>query len=983
MPGRVSSPHLIGRAAELVRLDELFTAADENAQAGVYLLGGEAGVGKSRLVGEYVARTEQRGGTALIGGCLELVDRALPYAPVVEALRQLVRRLDPAELDNVIGPARRELAHLLPELDRDGQGGDDDELSQRRLFEHVLGVLERLGEQSTAVFVIEDLHWADRSTLDLLVFLARNLRDVRTVIVATYRSDELHRRHPLRPVLAELDRSGRVERHELARLSRGELAELVTAIRGVEADAELVDEILARSEGNAFFAEELLAAGAAGGALPPTLRDLLLARIDALSDGARVILQVAAVIGARVPHSFLEAVVSSEGKCLDHEALRESVEQHVLVADDAGYRFRHALVQEAVYDDLLPGERAEMHERVATVLSTRPELLEARTADVEAELACHWYSAHDLPNALRAAVRAAEGARQMYAFPEALAHLERALELWERVPDASELVEASFVEIVRRTASAAELSGRTDRALALAERALAAIDPHDDPVTAALVHERIARYMWMNRRPFDDVIAHNEAAARLVPEQPPSRERALVEAAFGQALMVHDRNEEALGWCDAAITTARTVGDRVVEGHARNTRGSALAHQGALEDGLAELYLSLDIARDNGSWPDVSRAYVNISGALEGANRFEEALAVAQAGLTEVEMHGLSQCDSVFLRTHLAEALFELGRWDEVDDELRDISQMDAIGIDALHRDDAWFRLLLHRGDIAGAQAVFTRMADYVTSGGARQLSPYFEGSLAIARGDVAVAVALLEKWRAEFDDRDCSLLEEPDWFISEVLTATVDAGAGRPETIAQAEALVIALDETLPTDPRLDAVRPHRPALRAQARAELARARGEHDPAAWAEVAEMWDACDRPPHVAYARWREGEAALRAGLGAEAATEPLRAAFALADAMGARPIRQAVLDLAARGRVDLGVDPDATRDRAAASSGLTAREIEVIGLVARGRTNRQIADELFISVKTASVHVSNILMKLDAQNRVEAAARARDLGLVA
>ena len=374
---------------------------------------------------------------------------------------------------------------------------------------------------------------------------------------------------------------------------------------------------------------------------------------------------------------------------------------------------------------------------------------------------------------------------------------------------------------------------------------------------------------------------------------------------------------------------------------------------------------------------------MNISGALEMANRFEEALAVAQAGMSEMEVHGLSQCDSVFLRTHLADALFELGRWDEVEEQLREVAHMDAVGIDAMHRDDGWFRLLLHRGDVPGAEAVFTRMADYAFSAGARQLSPYFEGSLAIAKGDVAGSVTLLEKWRSEFDDRDCSLLEEPDWFISEVLTAVVDAGAGTPDAIAQAEALVVALDETLPPDPRLDAVRPHRPALRAQARAELARARGEHDPEVWAGVAKEWEACNRPPHVAYARWRQGEAALRAGLGAEAATAPLRVAFELADAIGIRPIRTAVLDLAARGRVDLGVDPDATRDRAAASSGLTAREIEVIGLVARGRTNRQIADELFISVKTASVHVSNILMKLDAQNRVEAAARARDLGLVA
>ena len=1013
VPGRVSSPRLIGRGDELARLDALFTAADEDAQPGLYVVGGEAGVGKSRLVAEFVDRADRRGGIALVGGCLELVDRALPYAPIVEALRQLVRRLEPGELHAVIGPARRELAHLLPELDAadpanggERQAADDresdghrdrgrpDEHAQQRLFEHVLGVLERLGEQSTAVLVIEDLHWADRSTLDLLVFLARNLRDIRVIVVATYRSDELHRRHPLRPVLAELDRSGRVDHHLLARLSRDEVAELVTAIRGTAPDDTFTDEILSRSEGNAFFAEELLAADSVDGVLPPTLRDLLLARIDALSNVARDVLRVAAVIGNRVPHTFLAAVradqwqqrgeLSAEHPAdFDREAIRECVENHVLVADEIGYRFRHALVQEAVYDDLLPGERADMHARVARVLDREPALLEVQTADIDAELACHWYSAHELPSALRASVRAATGAQQMYAFPEALAHLERALELWDRVPDAATLADALYVAIVRRAAHVAELAGRADRALALAERALESVDAADDPTTAALIHERIARYMWMNRRAFDDIIVHNEAAADLVPATPPTRERALIEAAFAQQLMVHDRTDDALVWADAAIASARAVGDRVVEGHARNSRGAALGQTGAIDEGLADLYLALDIAMESKSWPDVARAYVNISGELEAASRFEEALAIAQTGLGLVEEHGSPQCDSLFLRTHVGDALFELGRWDEAEDVLREVSRMHMIGIDAIHRDESWFRLFLHRGDLVSAEAVHRRMVESVAATGSRDLSPYFAARLAIERGDLAVGDAALDKWLARSDDPSCwSHHEYPDWFIVDLLTATVDAGVGEPDTIARAGWLAETLHDVMKPRTHRDEVRPHQPALRAVAGAEVQRARGEHDPATWAHVAELWKRCGRLPRVAYAWWRQGEAELRAGHGADAATAPLREAFRLADAMGARPIRKAVIDLAARARVDLGIDPEQASDGVAATAGLTAREIEVIALVAQGRTNRQIAEELFISVKTASVHVSNIMMKLDAQNRVEAAARARDLGLV-
>ncbi len=986
VPGRVSSPRVIGRANELARFDELFTAADEDAQSSVFVLSGDAGIGKSRLVAEFVDRVDRRGGFALVGACLELVDRSLPYAPVVEALRQLVRRLDPARLDAVLGQSRHELSHLLPELDPEGGADDDNEHSQRRLFEHVLGVLERLGEQTTTVLVMEDMHWADLSTLDLLVFLARNLRDTRAIVVATYRSDELHRRHPLRPVLAELDRSGRVERRELERFTRNELRDLILAIRDVEPDDELLDDILARSEGNAFFAEELLAAGdCCGGSLPQTLRDLLLARIDALPDDARDVLRIAAVIGTRIPHALLTAVRGTEPDDGDLDAVRACVEHQVLVAEDWGYRFRHALVQEAVYDDLLPGERSEMHACVAKVLAAQPSLLDGRAGDVDAELACHWFSAHELPNALQAAVRAAEGARQMYAYPEALAHLQRALDLWDRVPDAATLADASHVDILRRAANVADITGRQDLAVALARRALDEVDETVDPITAALVHERLARFLWMHKRPFAEVVAHNEAAVALVPSEPPSAERALVEAALGQQLMLHDYNAEALRWCEAAIRTARQVGEKVIEGHAHNSHGTALAHLGAVDRGLDELYVALDMATASDSWLDVARATINISGVLQTTNRYAEAVEVAQAGLAEVEARGLSRGYGAFLRASMVETLFELGRWSEADEQLRIIERACPTGIDALHRDEALFTLLMHRGDLDGAQVVHDRMRHYSASIGARRLSPYQRGALAVARGELDEAQALLDQWLAESvgdgGDRS-SEWEQPEWLIVELLAATADACLDDPEFVPRAVALGETLCTALAPREHLDVVRLHQPALRALAAAEIGRARGEHDPEAWSQVADLWERCSRAPHVAYARWRQGEAAVRGGFGAAAARGPLRMAFDLADEMGAAPIRRAVIDLASRARVDLGLDLDAVGPRAPAVAGLTAREAEVIELVAQGRTNRQIAEALFISVKTASVHVSNILMKLGAQNRGEAAARARELGLL-
>jgi predicted ATPase len=264
---RVSSPVLVGRAAEVARLN----AALERAAAGrpaILVVAGEAGVGKTRMVAGLLGRAGERGAVALSGGCLDVGEGVLAYAPMVEALRPLVGVLDAGELERVLGGARGELARLVPELGSpDGGRPAEAPLAPTRLFELLLGVLHRLAERGPVLLVVEDLHWADQSIRDLLGFLVRNLRGG-VALVLTYRSDELHRRHPLRPFLAELDRSGRAERLELGRLGRRELAELLAAILEEPAAPALVAEILGRSEGNPFFAEELLAAHLDGTRLP-------------------------------------------------------------------------------------------------------------------------------------------------------------------------------------------------------------------------------------------------------------------------------------------------------------------------------------------------------------------------------------------------------------------------------------------------------------------------------------------------------------------------------------------------------------------------------------------------------------------------------------------------------------------------------------------------------------------------------------------
>ncbi|HXQ54500.1 MAG TPA: AAA family ATPase, partial [Actinomycetes bacterium] len=370
---RVSSPVLVGRDAEVAQL----RAALELAAAGrpaTVVVAGEAGVGKTRLVAELLGEAAGRGAVALTGGCLDVGEGVLAYAPLVEALRPLPSVTEPAELERVLGGARAELARLVPELGSPAEAGGTSAsapLAPTRLFELLLGVLHRLAETGPLLVVVEDLHWADQSTRDLLGFLVRNLRGG-VALVLTYRSDELHRRHPLRPFLAELDRSGRAERLELGRLGRRDLAGLLTGILGEPAPPPLVGEVLARSEGNPFFAEELLAAHLDGTRLPSVLRELVLARVQALSEPAQRVLEVAAVAGTRVDHELLAAVVGQDAEELVW-LLREAVGRHVLGVDEASgaYVFRHALVQEAIYDDLLPVQRGPLHAAYARALERR------------------------------------------------------------------------------------------------------------------------------------------------------------------------------------------------------------------------------------------------------------------------------------------------------------------------------------------------------------------------------------------------------------------------------------------------------------------------------------------------------------------------------------------------------------------------------------------------------------------------------------
>ncbi len=997
---RVSSPALVGRAAEAARL----WAALERAQAGspaVVVVAGEAGVGKTRLVTELIARVRAQGALALAGGCLDVGEGVVAYAPVAEALRSLGGAVDPAELERVLGGARAELARLVPELGGpDGAGAEAAAeaggLVPGRLFELLLGVLHRLAERGPLLLVVEDLHWADQSTRDLVGFLVRNLR-AGVMLVLTYRSDELHRRHPLRPFLAELDRGGRAERLELGRLGRRELGGLLAQILGEPAPAVLVGEILARSEGNPFFAEELLAARAGGsGELPEALRDLLLARIEALPQATQQVLQVAAVAGRRVDHHLLAAVAAQPPERLV-ELLREAVAHHVLVVEggSGGYAFRHALVQEAIYDDLLPVQRPPLHAAYARALAARAEGQGGAGAAELGRLAYHWYAAHDLGRALLASVQAGQAAEAAFAQAEAAGHYERALELWEQAPDAAASSPLDRGALLQRAAQAANLAGEGPRAVALIAQALAETDAAAEPLRAGVLLERLARYQWVAG---DTVaaMATVEQAVATIPAEPPSAERARALAAHGQMLMLWSRNRAAQARCEEAVAVARQAGARAVEGHALNSLGTSLGHRGHLAAGVARLGQARAIAAELGDPDDLCRAYHNLGCIYLTSGCYEEAWRAQLECLDLARRFGSMGSYGLIAIVTAAQALLWLGRWEEAERLLDEAFDLDLDPRGAVNPLLSRGLQRLWRGDLEGARADLT----CILKGPKTSLDPQdgvparawlataatWEGRLEEARATVADGLASL----AEVDQAD---------LVAELCLAGLAAEAALAERAAarrdekahdQASRIAAGLLERARAATQADgaAVTGAARAKLLTAEAEWTRIAGPSDPDRWAQAAGAWDELGCPWPAAYTRWRLAQALLETGAPREEAAAPLQQAWATARRLGARPLLAEAELLARRSRIALAPEPAATGESAAAPPaqpgdelGLTPREREVLALVAQGRTNRQIAQALFISDKTASVHVSNILAKLGVANRAEAAATVHRLGL--
>jgi predicted ATPase len=490
MSARVAPGTFVARVQELEQLGRALEAAGA-ARGSTVLISGEAGIGKTRLLTEFAAQARAEGAAVLTGRCIDLVGAGLPYLPLVEALRPLRGTLEPGELPVEL----RELPRLVPELAAGAEAGPADGTSQLRLFEEAVAVLEHVAAEAPLVLVVEDLHWADASTIDLVAFLAHAVRGSRILSVATYRSEELGADDPRRRPLDELLRARAAVELTLGPLSGEELELLLAGASDAALSADLLATIRARSEGNPFFAEELLVAAQRGdAALPHVLRDVLLRRVARLDAATRSVLRAAAAAGRDVTFGLLAAVTPLDEDGLV-EALRGAVQSNVLEADPGGatLRFRHALLAEAVYGTLLPGEREELHLRLATALGADPALAASRS--VAGELALHWAGAGRATEALAASVQAAHEAEDLSGRAEARRHVERALDLWTRVSEPEAVAGAALGDLLSWAAELADLTGNSTRAAALARRAVDEGGRRGNPVADALLHERLGTYL--------------------------------------------------------------------------------------------------------------------------------------------------------------------------------------------------------------------------------------------------------------------------------------------------------------------------------------------------------------------------------------------------------------------------------------------------------------------------------------------------------
>jgi ATP/maltotriose-dependent transcriptional regulator MalT len=910
---------------------------------------GEAGIGKTRLVRALLEDgPEDR--LVLRAQCVDLGEPGLPYLAVTD---------------------------LLSALGSDDAGapvGAADESARWQLFQRAAALLAEAGDaRGPVVVVVEDLQWVDSSSADFLRFLLSRMATERVAVVATVRTDGLANRRRLGRLVGELGRLPAVQRLDLQPFGREEVAQFLGRAGG-EPGAADVDDVLRRTGGNPYFVRALAASGA--DATSGALADLLAHRLDALSDDARAVVQCAAIVSDLVPDRLLRHVSGLPDEAFD-SAVRDAVADGVLRPDGAGYRFAHDLVRTAVSADLLPGERARLHGRVADALE------HGAAGQVRAaEVAHHAAEAQDARRVLAWSVRAGDEAMRVWAPDEALHHFDRALLAWPEVDTAAEVAESSEGQVALRAARAAGLAGEPTRAAELARRAIRLCDEEGDgpgsvQARAALVRLQIAAGAA------GQAIGTAEEAVRLA-ESPDvdAVSSALAHVVLARALLGARRVDDAREQGDRAVHAAHETGVAGLQVEALTT--SALLDEigGDLDGAAARLADAVRVAQAEGEPAAELRARYALASLRYYNGDVAGSLPVLRAALARVDETGLRWSDSgVELRVLQATALFVTGDLDG--------SLAVAQAPETRPPDVAAARLAavgcyaaVARG-VPDADRRFTALEDSwdadpqvgLVAGGC-------EADLLTWQGDPARAVAVAERAQVHLDAVAGEGMYGGLWLSALGLAALADHAVscrqrrddpGVAAALAQGEVLrerverIVTGGHGRPGD-----LGPEGRAWHARALAEHARLLGEPAVEAWSEALAAFGY----GHVyeqGRCHWRLAEALVAAGDRATAATHA-QSASAAAERMGAVPLKEAVAATVSRSRLaGTGREADAV---------LTRRERDVLALVAEGMTNREIGKRLFISDKTASVHLSNVMTKLNVTSRTEAVTVAHRRGLL-
>jgi class 3 adenylate cyclase/tetratricopeptide (TPR) repeat protein len=856
---------IVGRAAEL----RIVSAAYARVMAGqsqVMLITGEAGIGKTRLVEELagLVRSAADGTRVRVGESAPMAGTALAYGPFVAALGN-------------------EAGWLLAD-DREGNML----AARHRLFVRVFDLLTSLAARSPLVVVLEDLHWADESSRELLTFLAVRLRTEPVMIVGTLREEELT--DAVRRWLSELEHRPRVTRLRLGRMPDSEIAGLVAGVMPAGTSPDHVAAVVAAADGNPLYAREL--ANADPGGPPASITDAVLAKASALTPQARAVIDQVSVADGGMSHELLATTVKLSGARL-LTAARAGVASGLLAPAGDGYAFPHALIRQVIYAQTLPSRRRLLHQRLAEALADQP-------GSDPGLLARHWQLAGCPDRAAAAALLAARRAVSVRAYPEAKKNYALALTLADGRPEGGP-------DLLDEAARAASWAGDPEQAAAWTADALAQSDVAA-PVARARRLERLGRYRWETGDP-RAAIDVTEQAMVILDTEPPSQLQARVLAALATRRVFLGEADAALSLVTKAMEVAQQTGADAVYAHGLATLGIIEARYGDLEGGLADLQGAFTLACRAGSVEDIIRAAANRVHLLYCAGRFADAVEAARAGRSAAAALGAPPTMTAGIGNNAAAALIASGRWAEADRLLAELI------VESPTNFTRYLQLL--QLELAVGRGQTERAADLAATLRKSPEDPRVFGPLhmclaeqALAANDLAVAAAEVIEGLAALSG--AGLAEEEMRLLAAGARLAADLAFGpasaRPRTIPDGWDRLAA---TFPEKARLivaehGAGQPDLAAFGTQVNVEEARRLGRDTHAKWRAAAQAWRAAGRPYWEAYARLREAAAASRAGR-REQATRALTACQHLATELGATPI----VTMAAR--LGLVTDPGITR----------------------------------------------------------------------